>query len=78
MFTQMFPPLILPMDSRLMSRSGARVNVAQTHRFPEFLMPTGQALANGEALAHFCEGSGLMLSLHLRMAVGPALATVRR
>jgi hypothetical protein len=32
----MEPPLILPMDSRLMPRSRARVDVAQTHRFPEF------------------------------------------
>jgi hypothetical protein len=34
---QMKPPLILPMDSRLLPRSRARVAVAQTHRFPEFL-----------------------------------------
>ena len=33
----MKPPLILPMDSRLMPRSRARVDVAQTHRFPEFM-----------------------------------------
>ncbi|MDH4453599.1 MAG: hypothetical protein QE570_10530 [Verrucomicrobiota bacterium] len=29
-------PSILPMDSRLMPLSRARVDVAQTHRFPEF------------------------------------------
>jgi hypothetical protein len=34
---QMKPPLNLPMDSRLMPHSRARVDVAQTHRFPEFL-----------------------------------------
>jgi len=37
MFRQVKPPLIMPMDSRLMPRSRARVNDAQTHRFPEFL-----------------------------------------
>ncbi len=30
-------PWFLPMSSRLMPRSRARVDVAQTHRFPEFL-----------------------------------------
>ena len=34
---QMKPPLILPMDSRLMPLSRARADVAQTHRFPECL-----------------------------------------
>ncbi len=34
---QMKPPLILPMDSRLMPLSRASTGVAQTHRFPEFL-----------------------------------------
>jgi len=37
MVEQMKLPLILPMDSRLLPRSRARVDVAQTHRFPEFL-----------------------------------------
>ena len=37
MVGQMKLPLTLPMDSRLMPRSRARVGVAQTHRFPEFL-----------------------------------------
>jgi hypothetical protein len=32
----------LPMDSRLMPLSGARVDVAQTHRFPEFLQAPRQ------------------------------------
>jgi hypothetical protein len=43
-FTQMKPPLILPMDSRLMHRSRARVVVAQTHRFPAFLQAPRQPL----------------------------------
>jgi hypothetical protein len=42
----MKPPLILPMHSRLMPRSRARVDVAQTHRFLEFLKPTRQPLAD--------------------------------
>jgi hypothetical protein len=36
------PALILPMDSRLMPRTRARVDIAQTHRFPEFLQAPRQ------------------------------------
>jgi hypothetical protein len=35
-------PLILPMNFRLMPRSRAREDVAQTHRFPEFLQAPRQ------------------------------------
>jgi hypothetical protein len=38
--------LILPMDSRLMPLSRARVDAAQSHRFPEFLQATRQPLAD--------------------------------
>ena len=38
--------LILPLDSRLMTLSRARVDVAQTHRFPEFLQAPRQALGD--------------------------------
>ncbi len=38
----MKPPLILPMGSRLMPRSRARVGVAQTHRFSDFLQALGK------------------------------------
>jgi hypothetical protein len=39
---QIKPPLILQMDSRLLPRSRARADVAQTHRFPEFLQAPRQ------------------------------------
>ena len=42
MFRQMKPPWILPMDSRLMPRSRARADAAQTHRFQEFLQAPRQ------------------------------------
>ena len=38
--------LILPMDSRLMALSRARVDAAQTDRLPEFLKPTRQPVAD--------------------------------
>jgi hypothetical protein len=38
----MKPPLTLPMDFRLMPRSQAGVNIAQTHCFPEFLQAPRQ------------------------------------
>lgn len=38
--------LILPMASRLMPLSRAGVDVAQTHRFPEFLQSPRQPLAD--------------------------------
>jgi hypothetical protein len=38
----MKPPLILPMDSRLMPLSRAKADVAQSHRFPEFLQAPRQ------------------------------------
>ena len=44
MIEEMNPPLILPMDSHLLPRSRARVDVAQTHRFPEFLQAPRQPL----------------------------------
>jgi hypothetical protein len=43
MFRQMKPPLILPMDSRLLPLSRARVDVAQSHGFLEFLKAPRQA-----------------------------------
>jgi hypothetical protein len=42
MVGQTKPPLTLPMDSRLMPRSRVRVDVAQAHRFPEFLQAPRQ------------------------------------
>jgi hypothetical protein len=46
MISQMKPPLILPMDSLLMPRSRARLDVAQSHRFREFLQATRQRLTD--------------------------------
>jgi hypothetical protein len=52
---QLNPPLILPMDSRLMPRSGARVDAAQTHRFPEFLNAPKQPHRDGlKSIMGFC------------------------
>jgi hypothetical protein len=44
MLKRLMPPLLLPMDSRLMPRTGAKGNVAQPHRFPEFLQSPRQPL----------------------------------
>jgi len=46
MVSQLKSPLLLPMDSRLMPRSQARVDATQTHRFPEFLQTPRQPLAD--------------------------------
>jgi hypothetical protein len=46
MVERMKPPLILPMDSRLLPRSRARVDAAQTHRSTEFLPARPQRIAS--------------------------------
>jgi hypothetical protein len=46
MIRQMKPPVILPLDSRMMRSSRTGVNIAQTHRFPEFLQAPRQPLAD--------------------------------
>ncbi len=40
----MKPPLLLPMDWRLMTLSRAALDMAQTHRFPECLQASRQPL----------------------------------
>jgi hypothetical protein len=44
----MKPPLILPKDSRLLPLSRAGVDVAQTHRFPEFLQASWQTACQAD------------------------------
>jgi hypothetical protein len=46
------PALILPMDSRLMPRTRAKVDVAQTHRFPKFLPSPFRSQGTGRLLRH--------------------------
>ena len=46
MVSQLKSPLLLPMAFQLLPHSQARVDVAQTHRFPEFLQAPRQPLAD--------------------------------